>query len=379
MAAQTDFYAMLGVSREATDEEIKKAYRRLARKYHPDVNKEKGAEEKFKEISAAFEVLGDQEKRKLYDEFGPEALRGGFNAEAARQYRRYGAPFAGAGTGAPAGQGFGGFGEGAFDFSDLLNDLFRQSQRDERVRRAAGADVEAELDLPLETAANGGERELVIRRPSECPTCHGEGTAPGFKPRTCPKCKGSGRRRVAGPMPLNMPCDECRGSGVVEGPPCPTCGGSGEVARAAPMLVTIPAGVQEGSRIRLAGLGGPGVAGGPPGDLYLTVHLAPHPLFRREGLDLTLDLPLSVREALEGTEVEVPTLSGKVRLKVPAGTQSGRKLRLRGRGMPLRAGTAGDLYAVAQVRVPKASPAAREAAEKLEAEYDGDLRAALRA
>lgn len=372
MAAPGDLYAILGVGREASEEEIKKAYRRLARQYHPDVNKEKGAEERFKEISAAFEVLGDQKKRQLYDEFGPEGLRPGFDAEAARQFRRYGGMGAGAGQpGAPSP-----FGDsGGFDFSDLLNDLFRQSRRH---AASAGADVEATIDVTLHEAANGAERDIAIDRPAECPTCHGRGTAPGSQPRTCPKCQGSGRMRFSGPVAFNVPCDQCHGSGVLAGPPCPTCHGSGEVSQRRPLRVKIPAGVEEGTRIRLAGQGGPGVAGGPPGDLYLLVRLTPHPKLRRDGHDLSLDLPLTVREAIEGAEVDVPTLTGPVRLRVPPGTQSGRKLRLRGRGLPSLKGPAGDLYVVAQVHVPEAhEPAALEAARRLDELYSAPVRATL--
>lgn len=372
MATPGDLYAILGVSREASEEEIKKAYRRLARQYHPDVNKEKGAEERFKEVSAAFEVLGDKKKRQLYDEFGPEGLRPGFDPEAARQFRRYGGMGAGAGQpGAPSPFG----GAGGFDFSDLLNDLFRQSRRH---GASAGADVEASIDVTLHEAANGAERDIAIDRPAECPTCHGRGTAPGSQPRTCPKCQGSGRMRFPGPVAFNVPCDQCHGSGVLEGPACPTCHGSGEVSQRRPLRVKIPVGVEDGTRIRLAGQGGPGVAGGPPGDLYLLVRLTPHPRLRRDGRDLSLDLPLTVREAIEGAEVDVPTLTGPVRLRVPPGTQSGRKLRLRGRGLPSLKGAAGDLYVVAQVQVPEAhDPATLEAARSLDEHYSAPVRATL--
>jgi molecular chaperone DnaJ len=370
MAAQ-DLYAILGVKRDATDEEIKKAYRRLARKYHPDVNKEKGAEDKFKEISAAFEVLGDEKKRKLYDEFGPEGLRQGFDAETARQYRRYGQQGGGPSPRGPGGSPFGGV-----DFSDLLNDLFRQSRS--HPQRAAGADITAELHVDLKDAALGAEREIAIERPTECGTCHGEGTAPGARPRECPQCHGSGRVSLPGaPFDLPMPCPRCGGSGELEGPACPTCGGSGEVLQKTRLRVKIPAGVEEGSRIRLSGQGGPGVAGGPPGDLYLSVHLRPHPLLHRDGLDLSLDVPVTVREAMEGAEVDVPTFGGAMRLRVPAGSQSGRRLRLRGRGMPSLKGPTGDFYVVLQVHVPAATEESLAAARTLDASYPTPLRANL--
>lgn len=374
MAGNKDLYAILGVSRTATAEEIKKAYRRLARKHHPDVSKEPGAEEKFKEISAAFEVLGDADKRKLYDEFGPEALRPGFNPEQARMYRRYGGGAGFGGAGAPAGGSP--FGGADFDLTDLFGDLFRQTGG--RPTRSAGADIEASLEVTLEEAATGAERDIAVQKPTACDTCHGEGTAPGSRPQTCPTCRGSGRVRMAGPVPLNVPCSTCRGSGMLEGPPCPTCRGSGEVSRTARLRVKIPRGVEEGSRIRLAGQGGPGVAGGPPGDLLLSIRLAKHRFFRREGLDLHLDLPLTVREAIEGAEVDVPTLSGGVRLRVPQGMQSGRKLRLRGLGMPSLSGKSGDLYVSAQIRVPATSdPELLEAARRLEEGYAEPVRAHL--
>jgi molecular chaperone DnaJ len=372
MAQPTDLYGILGVSREASEEEIKKAYRRLARKYHPDVNKEKGAEEKFKEVSAAFEVLGDKDKRKLYDEFGPEGLRAGFNPEAARQYRRYGG-MGGMGGSAPAGESP--FGGGGFDFSDLINDLFRQSRG--HPQRAAGADINAEIDVDLKDAAVGAERDLAIDKPTACTTCHGEGTAPGSKPRTCPQCNGSGRTRAPGGLPIPMPCSMCGGSGVLEGPPCPTCGGSGEVMQRVRLRVKIPAGVEDGSRIRLSGQGGPGVAGGPPGDLYLLVKLRPHPLLERHGLDLSLNVPVTVREAMEGAEVDVPTFEGAVRLKVPPESQSGKKLRLRGRGMPSLKGAKGDFYVVVQVAIPPANEKSLSAARALDEAYAAPVRSQL--
>ncbi len=384
MASTTDFYAVLGVARNASPEELKTAYRKLARRYHPDVNREKGAEEKFKEISAAFEVLGDPQKRKLYDEFGPEGLRTGFNAEAARQAQRAGPfqtqrrPAGAAGPGGFGGFGGGTTGVGGFDFSDLLNDLFKQSQSTEgRPRRSAGADIEAEIEVSLEEAAQGAERDISIRKPSACDACRGEGTAGGVKPRTCPTCHGTGKGRGVSPFGTRNVCDACNGSGLQEAPACQSCGGTGEVMKQQRLRVMVPAGVDAGSRIRLAGQGGPGVAGGPPGDLLLTVRLKPHPFFRREGLDIILDLPITVREAMEGAEIDVPTLSGKVRLKVPAGTQSGQKLRLRGRGMPSMKGAAGELLVVAQIHVPPADDTTRESARKLEDAYRGAVRSGL--
>jgi len=369
MPQQPDLYAVLGVARDAPDEEIKKEYRRQARIYHPDVNKEAGAEERFKQLSAAFEVLGDANKRRLYDEFGYDGLRPGFNAEAARRYRRQ----AGRVTSPPPG---GTTTSGGFDFSDLLNDLFKQSPAASAPppRKSRGTDVEAELEVLLSEAAGGIERDISINKPIACEPCHGQGTLPTGKPRTCQRCRGTGRVRAASGQQL--PCDGCGGQGVQPGPACTVCGGTGEVTRPARLRVKIPAGVDEGSKIRLAGQGAPGKGGGAAGDLYLTVKLRPHTLLRREGNDLMLDLPLTIREAMEGAEIDVPTLAGPIRLRVPAGSDSGRKLRLRGKGMPaLKGGSAGDLYVVVQIKLPTGNDAAREAARKLDAAYDAPPRA----
>jgi len=377
MPSQPDLYAILGVSRDAPDEEIKKEYRRKARQYHPDVNKEKGAEEKFKEVSAAFEVLGDATKRKLYDEFGYDGLRPGFNAEAARRYRRQAGPIPRS-PGAPGAPGPSATpGSGGFDFSDLLKDLFQNTPAappPPPPRKKRGADIEREIEVSMTEAAGGTERDLNLNKPVRCDACHGEGTAAGAKPRTCAKCKGGGK--VRGAQGQQLPCDACKGAGQLPAPPCPTCNGTGEVGKQQKLRVKIPAGVDEGSRVRLAGQGGPGSAGGENGDLFLTVRLRPHPLLRRDGTDLVLDLPLTVREAMEGTEVDVPTLTGPIRLRVPPGTDGGRKLRLRGKGMASKEGPPGDLFVVVQVRLPPATDTAREAARKLDGAYDSPPRAA---
>jgi len=326
-----DLYEILGVPRSASADEVKKAYRRLAKKYHPDVNPgNKPAEEKFKEVTAAFEVLSDQKRRALYDEFGPDALRSGFNesrAEEVRRWRRQGAP--------PGGQpfDFGDFatvnveGYGPFDFGNIFDSLFGQGA----ARRArgggggggpgpggrrghagpvTGADVEAELELDLRDAVLGGERDVRV----------------------------DGRT----------------------------------------LRITIKPGMGDGARMRLAGQGAPGARGGTAGDLLLRIRLRPHPLVRVEGKDLSLDLPLTVPEAVAGGEVELPTFEGKVRLQVPAGAQPGTRLRLRGKGLPdLKGGARGDLYAVIKVVLPEASPALSEAVKPLAPLYKGDPRAGI--
>lgn len=313
---QRDLYEILGVPRSASQEEIKKAYRRLAKRHHPDVNPgNKAAEEKFKEVTAAFDVLSDEQRRKLYDEFGADALRTGFDekrAEEVRRWRRHGAPAGGAPF------DFGDFrtvnvGEyGAFDFGSIFGDLFGGARP--RARRAAiptpGGDIEAEIAVTLRDAVLGAERDIRV----------------------------DGRT----------------------------------------LRVRIPAGVSDGSQIRLAGQGGPGAHGGPPGDLFLRVKVREHPHVRREGKDLAVDLPVTIPEAVNGAEVRLPTFEGPVSLRVPKSAQSGMRLRLRGKGVPdLRGGPRGDLYAVVQVVLPAESDALRSAARALEALYEGDPRAGI--
>jgi len=304
--AERDLYALLGVPRGATGDEIKKAYRRLAHKYHPDKNPgNKQAEERFKEITAAHEVLGDPRRRKLYDEFGADSLRSGFDPARADQYRQWqrqgGArPF-----------DFGGFetggGSGAFDFGSIFEQIFGAGAA--RQRRGRGEDVRADLEVELADAVKGAERDLQL----------------------------DGRT----------------------------------------LRVKIPAGVGDGSQIRLAGQGTPGPGGGPAGDLYLEVRLKAHPLLRRDGRDLTIDLPVTVPEAVNGAEVTLPTFDGPVRLRIPAGAQAGTRLRLRGRGMPGLKGERGDLYAVVKVVLPDADDRLRKAVEPLAALYKDDPRAGI--
>jgi curved DNA-binding protein len=313
--AERDLYDVLGVPRGATQEEMKKAYRRLVKKYHPDVNPgNKQAEEKFKEVTAAFDVLSDPKRRKLYDEFGPDALRTGFDekkADAYRQWRRQGGV-----RGATSPFDFGDFERvdvgdfGTFDFGSIFGDLFGAARGRRGAVPSAGASVEAEVEVDLRDAVLGGERDIRL----------------------------DGRT----------------------------------------LRVKIPPGVSDGSQIRLAGQGAHGERGGPSGDLFLKVKLREHPLVRREGKDLFLDLPVTVPEAVNGAEVILPTFEGSVRLRIPAGSQSGTRLRLRGKGLPdLRGGERGDLHAVVQVVLPERSDALRRAVEPLGGLYKGDPRARL--
>jgi len=373
--ADQSLYDKLGVSRSATPKEIKAAYKKLARKFHPDVNPgDAAAEERFKEASAAHEVLSDPEKRKLYDEFGEDAAKVGFDPEQARAYRRWQAQAAGSGG---AGYGFEGLG-GEVDLGDLFGDLLGgRGAGPRRPRRRRGADIEAVLSVSLEEVARGGTRSFRLQRPERCGACSGRGSVGA--PLRCPTCEGTGGQDVAqGPMRFRAPCQACGGSGERPGAPCGSCGGQGVQERSVTIEVKVPAGVEEGQRLRLSGQGAAGLGDAPSGDLYVELRLAPHPVFRREGRDLHFDLPLTIQEALLGATVAVPTLDEELELKIPAGSSSGRRLRLRGQGLPEGKGRRGDLYAVLQIRVPKVTPAneasARAAAEALESLYTEKVR-----
>ncbi|MFL5358765.1 molecular chaperone DnaJ [Archangium sp.] len=383
-----DYYQILGVSRTASADEIKKAFRKLARKYHPDVNPgDKSAEEKFKQLNAAFEVLSDERKRKLYDEFGDEAAQFGFDEKKAQQYRAYKAARA-AGGGRPSG----GVGPD-IDLGDLFGEIFNRGgaggvDMGEMFGRAAGGraagptageDITATLSLSFNEALTGVERTLSLPRPGRCQRCQGAGQV--GTPSTCATCGGTGKVRRAGGilgMAASGTCPTCRGTGRAA-PPCPSCQGSGVVEETARLTVKLPAGVHTGSKVRLSGQGAAGSRGGPPGDLYIETIVAEHPLVRREGDDLYLDLPVTVSEAMLGAEVRVPTFQGEVTVKVPPGSQSGRRMRLKGRGAPsLKGGPSGDLYLTLQVKVPEhLSSEARQAAEALSRAYQSDVRGSL--
>jgi molecular chaperone DnaJ len=370
-----DLYAELGVKKTATGDEIKKAYRKLARKFHPDVNPgNKQAEDKFKRVSFAYDVLSDAEKRKNYDEFGFDGLQAGFDAERARGFRRGGGPMPENGGEADPG----GFGRYA-NFEDILGDLFGRRTTRGRPEAERGADLESELEIDLLDAVRGTTATLTLTKPVQCPTCHGsggEGTA-----STCPDCQGSGEIKVGpGPVSFSRRCPRCRGSGKVSLRACKTCGGSGTVTQPERLRVRIPAGVGDGSRIRLAGKGGAGIAGGPPGDLYIVTRVRPHPLLQRRDQDLYLDVPITIGEAMHGATVTVPTPGGEVKLKIPPGSQSGSKLRLRGKGVPQMKGEGhGDLYVVLQVQTPPdGGEKVRDAVKVLEESYPRSPRADLR-
>jgi molecular chaperone DnaJ len=370
-----DFYEVLGVKPSSSQDEIKRAYKRLARKFHPDVNPDdKSAEEKFKEVNRAFEVLSDEQKRKVYDELGADAEKIGFDPAKAGAYRQWSS--AGA---RDRGAGFGDFQDMGFDFD--LSDLFGfGAQRRERARAPRpGADVVASMRVDFRRSVLGGEEDIVLNKPKTCKTCHGRGTT--GSPKTCLACGGGGRIDMSqGGLKFTAPCSVCGGTGKQAGPPCAACGGSGSVQEPTRLKVRIPPGVKEGQKIRLAGQGAPGKNGGPAGDLLISVSVTPHKLFTREQQDLVLEVPITVSEAMRGAEIEIPTLDGPVKLKVPPGSQSGQKLRLKGKGVPGSGNREpGHLYAVLSVQVPKSKgEEANRVAEEIEKLYDADVRAKLK-
>jgi molecular chaperone DnaJ len=383
--AEQNLYDILGVGRDASDKEIDKAYRRLARRYHPDVNPgDKQAEEHFKKIAAAHEVLSSPEKRKLYDEFGEEARKIGFDPEKARAYREWQQRArAGASFGGSNADIFGGFGEhgaGGFDLGEIFGDMLGRDARPPTGPRR-GSDVRAAISLPFRDAVLGAEREIAFPRAETCGACHATGTKDGKKPAQCSQCGGKGTVNVArGPIQFRGPCSHCRGSGHEPAPACATCGGEGLLMRTAKLRVRIPPGVENGQTIRLAGQGMPGRMGGAAGDLLVEVDVLTHGLLRRQGQDLYLDVPVTVVEAMLGATITVPSLQGDVSIKVPPGSQNGRRLRVRGKGVPAhKRRTAGDLLLTLSVVLPKADPAAIEATVRnLEQLYHGDVRASLK-
>jgi molecular chaperone DnaJ len=377
---EKDYYAALGVPKDADAAAIKKAYRRLARDLHPDKNPgNTEAETRFKEVSEAYDVLSDTKRRSEYDEarrlFGaggrPGGFPGGFPAGGGGQPFDLGDLFGGA----AAGGGRGGLG-------DLFGGLFGNAGAGTARGRsqaasgpARGQDVETEATLSFEEAVLGVTVPLRMQSPGACPTCHGSGARPGTSPHTCPVCQGAGvTSRSQGAFAFSEPCRNCRGTGQVVDDPCPTCTGSGITTQTRTITVRIPAGVKDGQRIRLAGKGAPGRRGGPAGDLFVVVHVAEHELFGRKGEDLTLTVPITFAEASLGAELTVPTLDGSVTLKVPPGTASGRTLRVRGRGVPGK-GRRGDLLVTLDVAVPvRLTPAQRKVIETLSEEMDEDPR-----
>ncbi|TMU85596.1 molecular chaperone DnaJ [Bacillus sp. BHET2] len=334
--SKRDYYEILGVGKDASKDEMKKAYRKLSKKYHPDINKEADADEKFKEISEAYEVLSDDQKRSQYDRFGHTDPNQGFG-----------------GGGDFGGGGFGGF-------EDIFNTFFGGGggrRRDPNAPRQ-GADLQYTMSLTFEEAVFGKDTEIEIPREEECDTCHGSGAKPGTKVNTCSHCNGSGQLNVEQNTPFGRVvnrrvCHYCNGTGKEIKDKCSTCGGAGKVQKRRKIAVKIPAGIDDGQQLRVTGQGEPGINGGPAGDLYVVFHVRSHDFFERNGDDIYCEMPVTFAQAALGDEIEVPTLHGKVKLKVPAGTQTSTRFRLKGKGVPnVRGYGTGDQHVQVKVVTP---------------------------
>jgi molecular chaperone DnaJ len=353
MATQRDYYDILGVPRGASDEDIKRAFRRLAQQWHPDVSTESGADDRFKEINEAYQVLSDPQRRQSYDMFGRAGVGG---------------------TGAEGSGPFGGF-QG---FGDIFDAFFGAGQAPggRRGRPPAGADLRYDLRLTFDEAVHGVEKEIEFDARARCETCGGNGAAPGTEPITCPVCNGTGevrqvRSTMLGQMVNVSACARCAGQGRIIETPCQTCRGDGRVELHRVLRVSVPAGIDEGHQIRLSGEGEVGRRGGPPGNLYVVVHVEPHPLLRRQDTELYVELPISISQAALGARVQVPTADGDEWVEIRPGTQPGTEIRLRGRGVPhlRRTGARGDLHVIVDVRIPsRLSARQRELLEEFAAE-----------
>ncbi len=362
-ATKKDYYETLGVARGADTEEIRKAYRKLARKYHPDLNPgDKSAEERFKKVQEAYDILSDDSKRKVYDQYGfysdnmppPNSCGqtggpgfGGFDfSEYMRQQQAAGG---GAGAGYEAPEGFGSGGGG---FRDIFSQFFRSGTKRTDNQPERGADLEYGLHVDFWQSIRGTQVRLNIMRQETCETCHGTGSS-GKNVVVCPECDGTGTvTQMAGAMKFNLPCQRCEGTGRLKNA-CPTCRGEGVISRPDSVEVRIPAGVSSGSRLRVAGKGNAGVAGGPPGDLYITIRVEEHPFFKRDGDNIAVQVPLTVTEAGLGAKIEVPTIDGRALLKIPQGTQNGQKFRLRDKGVHnARKNSRGDEIVEVVLRAP---------------------------
>ncbi|MCK8825149.1 molecular chaperone DnaJ [Fuchsiella alkaliacetigena] len=335
--SKKDYYEVLGVSKDASDKEIKRAYRKLAKKYHPDVSDDPQAEEKFKEVSEAYKVLSDENLRARYDQYG----HAGVDQE---------------------GFGGGGFGQGSFEgFEDIFDMFFggqgRRGQRRNRPRK--GSDLRYNMTIDFEEAAFGVEKEIKIPRTEECDKCNGSGAKAGSDVESCAKCDGTGQVQYRQQTPFGQfvqtkTCDRCQGDGQFIKDPCPECNGKGKVRRRSSLTVNIPAGVEDGSRLRVAGEGEAGERGGPAGDLYVVIRVKDHEIFERQGNDIICEVPINIVQATLGDEIKVPTLDGKVKFKIPEGTQPGNSFRLRNKGIPYLKGSGrGDQHIKVKVVIPE--------------------------
>jgi len=337
MSAKRDYYEVLGLDRQASQEQIKKAFRRLARQYHPDVSSSPDAEARFKEINEAYEVLSDSEKRAMYDRFGHAGPQAGFG-------------------------GFGSYGDfsGFGGFEDIFETFFGGMRAGQTARRgpSRGADLRYDLELEFEEAVFGCQKEIVITRHETCPHCQGSGAEPGTRPIRCPQCNGTGEVRrqqqtILGSFIQVTTCPRCRGEGEIITTPCSRCGGQKKIHVERTIAVDIPAGVDDGTRVRLSGEGEPGQRGGPPGNLYVVLHVKRHPFFQRQDSHILLELDINVAQAALGDKVKVPTVDGEEELVIPAGTQTGDVIRMRGRGVPyLRRNGRGDQLVMVHVLTP---------------------------
>jgi molecular chaperone DnaJ len=358
--AVKDPYQVLGVDKKASDDEIKRAYRKLARKYHPDTNAgDKQAEERFKEVQEAYSILSDPEKRRTYDAGGGIFGAGGFDPGSFRG-------------------GFGNFGGG---IGDILSDLFSGGAGPAGATRPQrGRDLETEVHISFEQAMEGAQIPVSVPLSAPCPTCHGTGAKPGTQPTVCSRCQGRGvEAESQGLFSISQPCRQCGGTGTEIKDPCPTCSGSGYTRQVKRYKVNIPAGVRDGSRVRLAGKGEPGPRGGPAGDLYVITRVGESPIFRRKGDNLEVDVPVTIAEAIRGATIEVPTLTGTKRIRVPPGTQHGTVQRLRGEGPPKLGGRGrGDIHYRLVIDVPRSlSREQREVVDELAQVMDGNPREQL--